>query len=123
MKTIVICGSMKVKDEIIRVSEELKKIKYNVLLPVECMEGKEKSIASRAHFNRIADSSTDAILVVNSTKNGVDNYIGPNSFAEAALAFFCNKKIYLFNDIYEPYQDELIGWGVISLNGNLSNIK
>ena len=34
-----------------------------------------------------------------------------------------NKKVYLLNDIYEPYKDELIAWGVIPLNGNLKLLK
>lgn len=119
MKNIVLCGSMKVKDEIIRAGKELEKNGYNVLLPVECMQGLEKSIASRAHFNRICDKDTNAILVVNSTKNGIENYIGPNSFAEIAFAFYFGKEIYLLNDIYEPYKDELEGWNVKTLKGNL----
>ena len=123
MKNIVLCGSMKVKDEIIRVGKELEKNGYNVLLPVECMQGLEKSIASRAHFNRICDKDTNAILVVNSTKNGIENYIGPNSFAEIAFAFYFGKEIYLLNDIYEPYKDELEGWNVKTLKGNLSILE
>lgn len=123
MKTIVLCGSMKVKDRIIEISEELIKRGFKVLLPVECMEGKPKVIASRAHFDRIIHQETDSILIVNNTKNGIENYIGPNSFAEAAFAFYHNKKIYLFNEIYEPYKDELEGWGAVSLKGNLDNIK
>lgn len=123
MKNIVLCGSMKVKDEIIRVGKELEKNGYNVLLPVECMQGLEKSVASRAHFNRICDNDTNAILVVNSTKNGIENYIGPNSFAEIAFAFYFGKEIYLLNDIYEPYKDELEGWNVKTLKGNLSILE
>lgn len=122
MKNIVLCGSMKVKDEIIKVQKILEDKGYNVLLPVECMEGKPKVIASRAHFNRIVDPKNDIILIVNATKNNIDNYIGPNSFAEIAFAFYYNKKICLLNSYYEPYLDELEGWGVIELNGDLDNI-
>ena len=120
MKTIVLCGSMKVKEDILNVHEQLKD-KYNVLLPKECMEGLPKEIASRAHFNRIINDA-DAILVVNSTKNDIQNYIGPNSFCEIAFAFHFNKKIYLLNDIYTPYQDELLGWNSIPLKGNINYI-
>lgn len=62
-------------------------------------------------------------MVVNATKNGIDNYIGPNSFAEIAFGFYFNKRVYLLNDIYEPYKDELEGWKVIPLKGNLDLIK
>lgn len=120
---IVLCGSMKVKPEIIRVSEELEKMGFGVKLPKECMEGKPKEIASRAHFNRIMDKDNEVVLIVNATKNGIENYIGPNSFAEIAFAFMFNKKTYLLNDIYEPYEDEIIGWKVKKLNGDLEKLK
>lgn len=123
MKNIVLCGSMKVKDKILEVKDELEKRDFNVLLPKECMEGLPKIIASRKHFERIIDKDNDYILIVNTTKKGIENYIGPNSFAEIAFAFYFNKKIYLLNDIYEPYEDELVGWGVIPLKGDLDNIK
>lgn len=123
MKTIVLCGSMKVKDKIVEVADSLKELGYNVLLPVECMEGKPKDIASRAHFNRIIDEETDAILVVNEKRDNIDNYIGPNSFAEIAFAYFYNKEIYLLNDKYEPYIDELEGWNVASLHKDLTKIN
>lgn len=119
---IVLCGSMKVKDKIIEISNELEKIGYNVLLPVECMQGLEKVIASRAHFDRISNPDNQAILIVNVTKNGIENYIGPNSFAEIAFGFYFNKKVFLLNDIYEPYKDEIIGWNIKCLNGDLSKI-
>lgn len=123
MKNIVLCGSMKVKDKILEVKDELERRDFNVLLPKECMEGLPKIIASRKHFERIIDKDNDYILIVNATKKGIENYIGPNSFAEIAFAFYFNKKIYLLNDIYEPYEDELVGWGVIPLKGDLDNIK
>ena len=123
MKNVVLCGSMKVKGKIITISEELKKRKYNVLLPIECMEGKDKIIASRAHFDRICNPDNEIVLIVNAEKNGISNYIGPNSFAEIAFGFYHKKRVYLLNDIYDPYSDELIGWKVIPLKGNLDLIK
>ena len=121
-RNIVLCGSMKVKDQIVEISLELEKMGYNVLLPVECMQGLDKVIASRAHFNRIADPNNDTILIVNATKNGIENYVGPNSFAEIAFGFYFNKRVLLLNDIYEPYKDEIIGWKVECLKGDLSRI-
>ena len=123
MKNIVLCGSMKVKDKIIEVANYLQVHGYNVLLPKECIQGKPKAIASRAHFNRIIDENNDIILVINEPKNGVENYIGPNTFAEIAFAFHFNKKIYLLNDIYMPYEDELTGWNVLCLKGDLNNLE
>jgi len=119
-KTIVVlCGSMKVKQDIIKIKEELEKRNYEVLLPIECMQGLPKEIASRAHFDRIQDKKTE---IVNATKNGIKNYIGPNSFAEIAFAFYFRKEIYVLNNYYEPYLDELEGWKVKELHGNLNNL-
>ena len=122
MKNIVLCGSMKVVDKIYEVRKILENKGYNVLLPRECIEGKPKAIASKAHFNRIIDPKNEIILIVNSTKNGIENYIGPNSFAEIAFAFFYSKKIYLLNDIYKPYEDQLIGWNAIPLKGDINKL-
>ena len=123
MKTIVICGSMKFKDKILEISDNLENLGFKTELPKECMEGLPKEIASRSHFNRIQNEDTDAILVVNCDKGELRNYIGPNSFAEIAFAFYFNKKIFLLQDIYEPYKDELKGWNAIPLNEALESIK
>lgn len=123
MKNIVLCGSMQVKDKIIEISKILENNGYNVLLPLECMRGEDKIIASRAHLERVIDSKNEIILIVNAPKNGIENYIGPNSFAEIAFGFYYHKKVYLLNDIYEPYKDELIGWGIVPLKGNIDKIK
>ena len=123
MKNVVLCGSMKVVDKIIEIGKELEKKGFNVLLPKECMEGLPKKIASRAHFDRVADKKNKYILIVNATKNGIDNYIGPNSLCEIAFGFYFKKKVFLLNDIYEPFKDEIEGWGVIPLKGDLNKIK
>ena len=120
---IVLCGSMKFKEDIITIGKKLEEMGHIVKLPIECINGENKEIASRAHFNRIVSEDTEAILVVNNEKNGIANYIGPNSFAEVAFAFFYNKKIFLLNDIYDPYKDELKGWKSVSLGGKLENLK
>lgn len=122
MKNVVISGSMKIKDEIIKTSDYLKKHSINAILPKECLEGKPKIIASRAHFNRIIDENNEVLLVINSKKDSVSNYIGANTFAEIAFAFHFNKKIYLLNDIYEPYKDELLGWNVKCLKGDINKL-
>lgn len=114
---------MKIKDQILNVAQCLKKLGYNPLLPTECMNGDPKTVASRAHMDRIANQDNNYILVVNAKKGDVDNYIGPNSFAEIALGFYYKKKVFVLNDIYEPYRDELDGWGVIALHGDLSKIE
>lgn len=122
-RNIVVCGSMKVKDDILKMALVLQSRGYDVLLPEECMRGEAKVVASRAHFDRIVNPENKVVLIANVEKNGIDNYIGPNTLAEIAMAFYHNKRIYLLNDIYEPYRDELVGWGVICLKGNIDNIR
>lgn len=123
MKNIVLCGSMKVKEDILKIKEKLEDKDYHVLLPEECLKDIPKKIASRTHFSRIENKNNQIVLIVNTTKNGIENYIGPNSFAEIAFAFYFNKNIFLLNDYYEPYLDELTAWNVTPLKGNLNNIK
>lgn len=123
MKNIVLCGSMKVKDKIVELGKTLENNGYNVLLPIECMQGLDKIIASRAHMDRVVDPNNEIILIVNEPKNGIDNYIGPNSFAEIAFGFYFKKRVYLLNDIYEPFKDELLGWGVTPLKGDINKIN
>lgn len=123
MKRIVLCGSMKLKEKIFEVEEYLKNKGYEVVVPKEFRVEMTKEDASKLHFDEIANENTDIVLAVNVTKNGIENYIGPNTFAEIAMAFYFSKRIYLLNDIYEPYRDELEGWNVIALKGNLEDIK
>ena len=117
-KIIILCGSMKVKNKIFEVKDILESYGFDVLLPEECIKGLDKVIASRSHFNRII-SNDSYVLIVNEEKNGIKNYIGPNSLCEIACGFYYNKKTFLLNDIYEPYKDELYAWGVIPLKGDL----
>lgn len=114
---------MKVKDKILKVKDELEDRGYKVLLPIECLEGKSKEIASKAHLDRIINGLNEVVLIVNEERMGIQNYIGPNTFAEIAFGYYYGKKVYLLNDIYEPFRDELEGWGVITLKGDLDNIK
>lgn len=123
MKRIVLCGSKKFKDEILNLGEELKSKGYEIVVPKEFLVEMDKREHSMLHFSEIANERTDAVLIVNEDKEEVKNYIGPNSFAEIAMAFYFGKKVYLKNDIYIPYQDELVGWGVIPLKGEINKIE
>ena len=122
MKRIVLCGSRRFKDDIISLGEDLKNKGYEVVVPREFLVPMPKKDHAMLHFSEIANEKTDCILVVNEDKGDIKNYIGPNSFAEVAMAFYHGKKVFLKNDIYEPYQDELVGWEVIPLKGNLEEM-
>ena len=65
--------------------------------------------------------SSDAILVLNYTKNGVENYVGGNSLIEMAFAHVLLKKIFILNPIPKMnYSDEIEAFNPVVLNNNLS---
>ena len=122
MKRIVLCGSKRFKEEILKLGEELNKKGYEAIVPKEFLVPMNKKEHAMLHFKEIANERTDALLIVNEDKEDVKNYIGPNSFAEIAMGFYFGKKVFLKNDIYIPYEEELIGWGVIPLKGDIEKM-
>jgi len=74
------------------------------------------------HYKRILES--DAILFVNSEKNGIKNYIGGNVLIEMGQAYVNHKIIFLLNGMPSglPYMDEIEAMDPICLFGDLSNI-
>lgn len=81
-----------------------------------------KRNVSLHHFRDISHPLTFGILVVNTDKHGIPNYIGPNTFAEIAVAFFQGKRIYLFHDAPSNLAEELEAWGVVVLNGSIEKL-
>src|SRR3989344_4997833 len=66
----------------------------------------------------------DAILVVNLTKHGIENYIGGNTFAEIMFAHVLHQKIFLLNPIPEIpfYKSEIIAVEPVTIHGDLTKI-
>lgn len=142
---IALCGSLSLGNEIIKVKEELESRGHNALLPKAIKKFslrtaddadafksdkgsymKIKPVYMHEHFDKIEKS--DAILVVNGEKRGIENYIGGNTFAEMMIAFFLNKKIFLLNPMptherLSAFREEIECVNPIVLNGNLDNIK
>jgi hypothetical protein len=76
----------------------------------------------REHFSKVAWS--DAILVANYDKNGITNYVGPNTLMEMGLAFYLRKKIYLLNPVPDtPWEEEMLGMKPVVVSGVLEVIK
>ena len=78
------------------------------------------------YWNFIKES--DAILVLNLNKKGIENYIGGNTLMEMGFAYGHGKKIFMFNQIPERsermhYVDEIIETKPIIINGDLNKIK
>lgn len=66
--------------------------------------------------------NSDAILVMNYTKDGKENHIGANTLMETGMAFILNKKIFVLNPFPEFCKDELEAIEVQLLDGDLNKI-
>ncbi len=142
---ITICGSAAFVKEMEAVAEQLNKLGHEAKsLPTKFTDGdgklwqtadyhkfkktqpfsdpaflKNHSLRIHAHFNKVEWS--EAILVANFDKNGITNYIGPNTLMEMGLAFHLGKKIYLLNPIPETaWKEEVLGMQPVVLNGDLN---
>jgi hypothetical protein len=135
---IVICGSMKLCRKMIEAKKELDELGHEVVLPRhteeyadmntsdhihnESVKNKIKDDLIRDYFNVIKES--ECVLVINETLNGIENYIGGNSFLEMGFAHVLNKKIFLLNPIPDMnYSDELIAMQPVIINGDFKNIN
>ena len=139
---ITICGSIGFAKEILKIKDKLLEMGHEVLIPASINDflienikdakklksdrGKYindiKPYYTRNHFGLIEES--DAILVVNSDKDDIKNYIGGATFAEIMVAFYLNKKIFLLNPISSDeklsfIRDEIEAVKPIILNNNL----
>lgn len=145
---IVICSSVVFSDKIIEIEEVLKKQGHKVDIPFVTKMIKEKKISFeqykkdkekngdikyreayqgqvdmiKRYYNLISES--DAILVLNYTKNDIKNYIGGSVLMEMGFAYALDKKIFLLNPIPKmSYTDEIKDMKPVILNNNLSKIK
>ncbi|PID33255.1 hypothetical protein CR969_01720 [Candidatus Saccharibacteria bacterium] len=77
----------------------------------------------RVHYKHILES--DAVLIVNETKNGIENYIGGNVLIEMGQAYVNDKKIFFLHGTPKdlPYLDEILAMDPICLDGKIENIK
>ena len=134
MKIFIIC-SKAFYDRIPEIKNYLESAGHIITLP-NCYDDPEteakfrgtsehgKCKASMIKHSKEVISKVDAVLVLNYTKNGVDNYIGGATFLEMYDAFRLEKKIYMMNDIPEGLlKDEIIGFNPIVINGDLSKIR
>jgi hypothetical protein len=126
-RRIVICGSMKNLDLMAEIGEILRSAGLEVVIPAPDEPEGARSVevstdvkrqASRRHISHIRHHATAAVLVVNVDRDGVRNYVGPNSFAEIGIAFADDRRVFLLQGMPEYYADELAAWGVECLNGD-----
>lgn len=77
---------------------------------------------TRSFFKKIEES--DALLVCNFPKKGIDGYLGTSVLMEIGLAYHLNKKIYLMFDVdkTQGYALEIAIIQPTILNGDLNKI-
>ncbi|MCA9459964.1 MAG: hypothetical protein KC550_05445 [Nanoarchaeota archaeon] len=147
---ITICSSVDFTPKIIEIKKELENKGHKVNIPyftqkiiegkvsyTEYMKSKEKDGGDillrnaqamdmiQRYWNFIKNS--DAILVLNINKKGIENYIGGSTLMEMGFAYGHGKKIYLFNPVPDRsermhYVDEILDLKPIILNGNLEKL-
>jgi hypothetical protein len=148
---ITICSSIEFTPEILEVKNELEKLGFTVNIPYlsEKILKNEMSFDDyllkrkqqggdillrraetidliKRYWNFIKES--EAILVINETKNGIKNYIGGNTLMEMGFAYGHEKKIFLYNPVPERnerihYVDEILSMKPIVINKDLSEIR
>jgi hypothetical protein len=131
-KRIVICGSMSFYNQMISAQNLLTKNLIPSVLPdddenmalnlsTQKFEEYKRKISFQ-YLKKIKNPKTWSILVINPKKHDISSYIGPNTFAEIAVAFSNKKKVYLMYGIPNVYEDELLAWRAISLNGIIDTL-
>ena len=134
---IAICSSMVFLEEMGKVKSELENNDHEVFLPHNT-EGylsgekdpvqEEETVQNKIendlfkYYYKVIDNS-DAILVLNYDKNGIENYIGGNTLIEMSFAHILDKEIYLISSIPDMrYTDEIEAFEPVVLGGDLGKI-
>lgn len=125
---------MRFKDEIVSAQQQLEQMGLKVLTPelsekstdYAQLSANEQRAAKQTfitnHFNRIAQS--EAILVLNYPKKGIDGYIGSNTLMEIGVAFHLGKTIYILHELAEQgCKEEVLALATSILHGDLSLLK
>lgn len=134
--TIALCGSIKFFDQLQQVRQELESLGHQVFMPIKVpgvdywsIDNTDRVVAKQGmdligeHYRKIEQS--DAIVVVNCTKQDQEYYIGANTFAEMVFAHYKGKAIFALYPLpNQPYiHDELQSMAVTALNGDLSLLR
>jgi len=123
---ITIVGNMSFLEKFREAKEFLEKQGHNIIVPEKdpMPEPIPPSVKKKAmeKFNENLKKS-DAILVMNYTKDEKENHIGANTLMEMGMAFIIQKKIFVLNPSPEFCKDELEAIEVQFLDGDLSRIK
>ena len=135
---IILCGSISNADEILRVKQELETRGHEVEIPegvkrAEIRAGVNASYSEKADIKIKYDlikgyfekmKNYDAVLIINSEKNGIKGYIGGNTLIEMAFAHVLNKPLYCLYELpHMDYLSEMLAMKPMILNGNVDSVK
>ncbi len=105
-----ICDMLKLRGHLVTIPKFTEK--YVLLSDMdmahaESVKNKMEYDLIKGYFDAIKIS--DAILVINKTKNGVENYVGGNTLMEMGFAHVLGKQIFMLNSIPKmQYTDEIV---------------
>jgi len=126
--------------ELVAIEKQLQVKGFLVTIPVSAQLMKKKNDFDVSHFKGVFThrekgefikknfdniAKIDSILVVNGEKDGIKGYIGANVLMEIGLAFYLEKKIYIWNPVEEhaPYKEELLAFEAIFVNQDINAIE
>ena len=136
---IAICGSMSFAREMLEVKAALERLGHTCFLSeltedfaknpswkrTRDEDARKKIEHDLIHKNWQTIQQSDAVLVLNYTKDEIPNYVGGNSFLELGFGFILGKKLFLLHKVPEmPFiKQEILGMQPTVLDGVLSNIQ
>ncbi|MEJ2220248.1 MAG: hypothetical protein P8X80_05480 [Desulfobacterales bacterium] len=134
---IAICASMVFAEKMVQIKHQLEEIGHTVFIS-QFAEGylgkaekeKEKlAVSDKNEHDAIRKfweiiKKSDAILVLNYDRKGIQNYIGGNTLMEIGFAHVLNKKIFMMNPIpdIEYYRSEIEAVSPVVLEQDLNKI-
>ena len=107
---IAVCGSLTFHHEMREVEKALRSLGHTPLVPKSLdlidthgfkkPETVSERLAAEDHYDFIREhfrkiEQAEAVLVVNPPKNGIEGYIGGNTFLEMGIGFYLGKKLYV----------------------------
>lgn len=136
MKKVMIGGSMTFAKEMKETKKVLEGMGYEVFVPLDTehvIEDPDKKTdiqfmkelgVGRRDAELVAKS--DAFVILNHPKHGVDGYIGPGACRDLSVAWWLKKKIFFlfpYDESQNNHKYEMLGFNPIILEGDIKNIK
>ncbi len=135
---IGIIGSMQFTERMLELCDELGRLGHVAFVTdlhhtLVGKSGEEKEVIKLHNKNerdaiRVfwrAMQGADAVLVLNLDKNGIEHYIGGNTFLEIGFAHVLDQKIFLYNPIPDIpyYRTEIEAMRPIVIDGDLKKVQ